>query len=236
MFNYPVVLAGASNIDVKVLNEDVNKYEYNLKCYIYKLEDNISDNEAIKRVDDIIVIDNTINLIDNRFNLKYNFYKSNDEYHYLLPVEVKLSGDKTLTVSDSIIKGTNTTSVKGNKIIYFDINPATNINSITFVLSNALADNDYIRIGNLIKLNNYNSDEINTDDYKLIDNINNILLNMKNLDTNNIFNWVYKVPDYNKVVQPTLAKSFWNLNHIYNKYTLPKFNILNLKVDSNMLK
>ena len=41
------------------------------------------------------------------------------------------------------------------------------------------------------------------------------------VSSTNRFNYTHVVEDTNKVVRPTLSSSYWNLNHVFNQYTIP---------------
>lgn len=45
------------------------------------------------------------------------------------------------------------------------------------------------------------------------------------LDANNEFDYTYKVPDDEKVIQPTKSENYFDTNHWANKYTIPKMDL-----------
>lgn len=113
---------------------------------------------------------------------------------------------------------------------------------------------DKIIIGYPVKLNGLNTKEIDISSndpdrsyfacpYSLIDNITNIYTLIKNItskDNNDLgidytskINWIYRVPEEDKVLQPTSPKAFFNSNHIYNKYTISKLNFDNISLQIN---
>ena len=120
------------------------------------------------------------------------------------------------------------------------------INSLSITLT-GFTENDSVIIGNISKLAGYNTSEIDVRDLnheyslrtedattaksnviKILEYIDSIIS-----DSNADFNWVYQVPEINKVVYPTSAESYWNPNHIYNKYILPKIDFNKTKIKVN---
>lgn len=113
---------------------------------------------------------------------------------------------------------------------------------------------DKIIIGYPIKLNGLNTKEIDISSndpdrsyfaypYSLTDNIENIYTFIENItskDNNDLgidytskINWVYRVPEEDKVLQPTSPRAFFNSNHIYNKYTIAKLDFDNISLQIN---
>lgn len=52
-----------------------------------------------------------------------------------------------------------------------------------------------------------------------------LLQKIGELDANNEFDYTYKVPDDEKVIQPTKSENYFDLNHWANKYTIPKMDL-----------
>lgn len=127
--------------------------------------------------------------------------------------------------------------------------------SITFSGTN-LNEQTYINIGNITKISGINVEEIECADvnglYVLSENstvtavdaqgstithtyqnFENIIRHINMLDINNIFNWTYLPDSSNIVSEPTNPISIWNVNHLYNQYTLPKINFNNYKINVN---
>ena len=47
------------------------------------------------------------------------------------------------------------------------------------------------------------------------------------------FNYLYEVPETNKVLFPTISENYFNINHIANKYTIPCFDISKYSIKVN---
>ena len=251
IFNYPVVLAGGDDIDASVFTD---KKEYLLKAFVYGKEDNTSIKDIPRDEDGILnITSDTDNLgtTATSFNLNFNFGNEvvSGEYYYVVPVEVKFTSSKTLTITNGSIKGIvdkdNNKINKINKdgIYYIEVDgykitegTIQEIKIITCKLDKPLEAGDYIKVGRITKLNGYNVSEIDSNNYKINDNKDKIIKEMKLIDTTNIFNWIYKVPDNDKVLKPVDPSSFWNSNHIANKYILPRLTQLNINVNTNSLK
>ena len=103
--------------------------------------------------------------------------------------------------------------------------------------------NDYVNIGRITKLAGINVDEINDDTstaaYKImtivnrepvLDNYRGVLKAINAIDE---FDWTYKVNPADKVVNPTNASSYWNANHVYNAFTLPKIDFASYNITVN---
>ena len=56
---------------------------------------------------------------------------------------------------------------------------------------------------------------------------------MSSIDTQNTFDLTYIVPEENKVLKPLDGKSYFNINHIYNKYTLAEIDFNNYSIRVN---
>ena len=60
-----------------------------------------------------------------------------------------------------------------------------------------------------------------------------IISAMKNIDSENKFDWSYKVPDADKVLYPTKSESYFDINHIYNQFVLPRIDFDNSHIKIN---
>ena len=197
--------------------------------------------------------DATVNL-----NFTFNQYSS-DQTSYMIPIYVTLTTRQSapfptiqiVGVSEegesnfTIYGGTNNTSPanfassSSNALgrSYIIKSPATGCNSMQIRISN-FGENDSLTIGSIFKLDGYNAEEINITDLNYTYDINteadNVIKRIHTiLDDPTIFNWTYIVPEIDKVLNPTLADSYWNENHIYNKYTIPKIDFSNTKIKIN---
>ena len=135
-------------------------------------------------------------------------------------------------------------------------------NATSLIIKTTNTDSkDKIIIGYPVKLNGLNTKEINIEandpdrSYfaypynlnglykettknidKILESIANITSqnnNIDGIDYNSKINWIYRVPDEDKVLYPTSPKAFFNSNHIYNKYTIPKLDFDNISLQIN---
>lgn len=139
------------------------------------------------------------------------------------------------------------TGVNKSYILYINHeNTGDNYDYISIKLPTNMTDNDLIVIGSISQVIGYNHNEIDSNDLnypysisdkddsdvsnatKVEDIINNILTSSQ--PTSN-FDWSYRVKNVDKVLQPTLGESYWNVNHIYNRYTLPKIDFTNSTIN-----
>lgn len=229
LLSAPVIASGGKDLSVKVFttSDDIGY----LKAYKYTQ----STTYKLKRDSK-----NILNLTSSDFEagtktceLEYNFseQKSN-ETSYIIPVQVSLDESSVNEVSFSVggtlcklfnsdIDAQNLRA--GNYTLQV---PLTGGANLKIALSSDLSSTEIISIGAITLLNGYNEKEINSSDslhsYNILDNATKVLNEITTIDNGNIFDWTYKVPSDDKVLKPVQAASYWDLNHIYNKYTLPK--------------
>ena len=96
--------------------------------------------------------------------------------------------------------------------------------------TNEIKDTETLFIGTIKKLDGLNSDEIDSSDYQINANIANVESKMKEIDSNDLFDWTYTVADNKKVTYPTEPSSYWNKNHIYNPYTISRIDFKNSSI------
>lgn len=113
---------------------------------------------------------------------------------------------------------------------------------ITFNNTNV---NDTLYLGlisNIIGLNSTEIDVISNGDtnyslqdtFSIEDNLQAVKQKMLDICGDNIkFNWTYKVTNEQKVLQPTASSSYWNINHLCNKYTIAQIDFNNSKLEVN---
>lgn len=235
-FNSNVVLAGDSKLSVTVLDLEESTLTNTLSAYVYVSGDMVDKDLNITRQNGVIKLQSPEK--NKKFTLNYDF--SDKNYVYLLPIYINnITGD--ITVTSSIWQSGTTNSTKfttDNAQQSFILNPT--IENITITFTNS---GDSVSIGQIDRIekdeNNlkYNEEEINykdlQQDYDIKVQANNVIEKMKGIDLNNIFNWCYKVQDTDKVLYPTAPSSFWNTNHICNKYTIPMIDFNNFSVTVN---
>lgn len=191
--------------------------------------------------------DNIGNVLPFTFTQVDNIYSA-----WVLPIYAQIESNAQIEVKadDNTILGlfncksvettpTKITKSKESYIYYLPTGAA--YNNIKFSSNVALGDNDKIYVGYPTKFNGLNGEEIDTDTFKITDNIIGVVDNISGtngIDKENKFNWVYRVPSSDKVLTPTDPVSYWDINHIYNHYSIPKINFdnINIKVNSSSIK
>lgn len=182
--------------------------------------------------------------------------------NYLIPVYVNLpEGEDSTTevyfsVDNKTLKIFNPTSSPETEAI---ITKNSSLNKSGFMLKipyegasnfkinvkNGTSD-AIITVGYIVKLNGLNTKEINveSDDlnrsyfsypYKIEDNLSKVYEYVSTIsgDYKDKINWIYRVSEEDKVLQPTSPKAFFNSNHIYNKYTIAKLDFDNISLQIN---
>lgn len=247
VFNTPIIMSGAVNANMQILTED--SLGYTLQGYYYTPSVISANLDLIRNDDDIIIIDSTTNL--NQITFNYNFTQTDsDEFSYIIPVQTTLVNNSiSFTINGVPLNLFNSGSANINTSgTYLLQIPTNQSGQLVLNITNSLTDSESIQIGKIVKLNGVNSAEIDAQDinysYAVADNysyiveiINNILSNAGINGNEEGFDWTYQVPDEDKVTQPTLAKSYWDLNHVYNRYTIAQidFNNYDLKVHSSSI-
>ena len=128
---------------------------------------------------------------------------------------------------------------------------------LTFIFNNLTSDSR-VEIGYISRVHNYNTEEIDMEkvannnyySYQILGNCDTIpnisftknyeIINSKliTLPGWEYFDWTYRVPNSNKVLQPLAGESYFNVNHVYNECTIPKVDLSksNIKVNpSNVI-
>lgn len=132
------------------------------------------------------------------------------------------------------INGSYYMSNSGTSIVGIKITPKV-YNGSGYVKT-SLGSSDSITIGKINKVDTYNEDEIglSSDNFaNILTRIDTILSDYSSIlkNTSKIkFNWAYRVPESDKVIKPLEAESFWNINHLYNKITLPQIDFENYEL------
>ena len=205
-----------------------------------------------QNTDQGLIFEATIDL-----NFTFNSYQDASN-SYMIPIYVALTGRSSAPYPTIQITGVNESesevnftiygtqvespanfSSSNNSLIrsYVIKSPNTSCNSMRIRIAN-FRENDSLTIGNIFKLDGYNIEEINITDlnytYDITETANDVIKRIQTiLPDPTIFNWTYIVPEVDKVLNPTLADSYWNENHIYNKYTIPKIDFSNTKIKIN---
>ncbi len=264
LFNTSVILSGGVNLDAKVLDEQGN-LSYTLKAYIYSLSKNTdwtpSNATGIFTRD---VNSNLMNLLGNisKYVLPYNFGSTELDLNksYLIPVYLSSQSSNFKVTFKTSISGaetevelfnpTKSTQDKATNLVGIDsdgnigmtyilnIKKGTNL----IISSSNGSQTDLINIGKIVKLNGYNEEEIGSILSSTVEETGDTFLSylynaITDIDPNNKFYWAYTVPTDDKVLDPLSASAYWNTNHVYNKYILPKidFNNYNITVSSTSI-
>lgn len=247
LFNAPIITSGGKDLSVQVVSSSGN-VSY-LKAYQFTQSDIATDTTINRDSDNLIV------LKDGRYwQLNYNFKaQDNLTYSYLIPIQINLNPttDKKIQIdtnrsgqasTEFKVFGSDKGSMRLTSGIYFLQVPIdTDCSNMYIDVLNKegtaavdLAEDESIIIGKIIKFNGLNSEEINSKDalhdYKIEDHYQKVLSEIKDIDTDNIFDWGYLVPEEDKVKYPVKASSYWDLNHVYNKYTIPKIDFNNYSI------
>ena len=242
-FNSILVMSGGANLNAQVLNT-YGEYNYSLESYAY----NVSDGYTSTRSVDGNLILTSLNFktedigVYKPIELPFTF-DSNKKY--VVPVSVNIatigaqSGRKVVSITDGggnalIDMDSNAlTSITENGVYYISIS-GREVNSVVINVYNygtttgiIPSTSDSITIGKISLIKSFNSEEIGDDSITedlIVGRIEEILETYRSIISSYVvkFNWVYKVPDADKVLNPLSADSFWNINHIYNKITLPQ--------------
>ena len=239
LFNNNVIIAGGTDIDMRVLN-DVNEYEYSLLALTYKLDTNFDLKRNTSEYYSLIG-GNPIS-----YELPFEFEAvTTMEESWLIPVYVnKANGASTVDIYTS----TNGTTFNIPLNLFNTKNPNNSNNPYTsedlktgaYILQLPLSavykgikvdftngtENDSVVIGYINKLNGFNEDEITDDEYDLNTNKNNVVDKIIELNKNDKFNWLKVVDESNKVLKPVSPGAFWGINHVANSFTLPQLNLL----------
>lgn len=247
LFNYPVILSGGNNIDVKVYNPSTKEYGYKLKAYTFTKTTPIQENaNIVRRSDGILTVDWKEDIKAQKFTTNFTFSGKdlNQEYLFMLPFYVTLASGNKLTINgtdcsislDNSASGSGSVEISntGNYILY--IAKGTNLEFKVDTVTDKPGEN-VISFKYFKQRNGWNSTEIEfrtSFGYEYQLNGTNkaaIISAINNIDSESRFDWSYKVPDADKVLYPTKAESYFDINHIYNQFVLPRIDF-----DSSQIK
>lgn len=185
-------------------------------------------------------VNGVLNLTANT-TLNYSFEGgSTTETAWLLPVEISTSGDNKVSISNATIFEPGDTEIAATNLVAgtYVLHITHDVSSITFTIGTGCS----ATVGYITKLEGLNTN-INYNDLNLTYNINDSNGDRKaavydiiaDLNSNKTFNWTYKVPEDSLIECPITPESFWNTNHIYNNWVIPKidFEKSSLKVNNS---
>lgn len=99
LFSYPVILAGGTDIDMKVLDADTNTYGYELNAYYYEATTPVSNSEIKRSPDGLLTLPAVVDgVLSTEYNLNYSFDTVDIKKCYLIPVSVSLDTDTKCTI------------------------------------------------------------------------------------------------------------------------------------------
>ena len=258
-FNESLILPGGENIDLRRL-DDNGEWKPYLRLYKYRQTDssNSTTNHTYKLADYAGT---------KKITLEYSFNQQTfSSQSYLIPVYTNLGTSTQIQVAALKYASDGASELLRTPITAFGRNTAVTLSGVNaytlqIPLNNdydaielsftSLESNDNIYIGDIVKLSGFNSQEIDSDTYKIqldtnsdiswngtkvIKEIINLLDSSKtiyNQSLNNSFNWTYKVSAEDKVLDPTSSASYWNVNHIYHNYAIPKIDFKKFDVSVN---
>lgn len=262
-FNYPTILAGGSDLDAAVLDEN-GELSYLLKAYTYKVDTEYT----VQRDKGVLKIGSKDLSGSNAYTLPFTFDKQTE---WLIPVYITFGSTDTSSASVSFFAGNKTIYPYGktadengifaykNGSYVLHIEPGNDAlkDFKISVTGGTLNDTDVITVGAISKITGFNRDEIDvlpSDDntYSQYDKfevdaaeysdsikgykaiVEMINYIISNSDKpNTMFDWTYRVPNSKKVLYPTLSSSFWNKNHVCNMYTIPQIDFSNTNKKSS---
>ena len=242
-FSEYFLLSGGENTATDITT--ASGTSYSLKAYAYTKGTSI-ENLRDENTGIIILNQNSSNVKDGVAKFEFNFKGLDVAPSYpewLIPVsinvvtsnaEIGIFTDADCTVPAQMVQGQSVTGYYGynNKGGYIiKVAPQTTALYVKFKDTN-LVDN--IKIGKINKVKGYNTKEINVSDGNGAFNVaqtNNSTGNaliieamldiMEHSTPTTRFDWAYRIKASDKVLFPTKPSSYWNTNHIYNKYTIP---------------
>lgn len=233
VFNYPVAMAGGVNLDTTVITPTSTDY---LRAYTY------TKNSAwanFNRINGLLNLTGE-NIGNDGIESTFNFNISKNINYYLKFNVISTDG------SINIKLGTND-AVKYSKGVHY-IHITEPITSIKITKDNNFTNTDTLTLDYITKIDGYNSDDINVekaysdaDNFDVNTNGSKIELKMLDIMNNSIcydntkpqFDWTYRVKPQDKVLQPTLSTSYFNLNHIYNRYTIAQIDTAKYNITVN---
>lgn len=223
-FSAPLFHTGGS----KDISEDNN-----LNCYIYTQGVTPS-----KEGNNII-----INTIGNT-TLSFNFGIDTTLLKYLIPITV--TGQVTVKEGSTQIYDMSTFTSSARTNVYssgdYILEIPASGTSLTFTLAAKANEGDpdpSVIIGKIYAVRGINTSDLSGDNfivtdsetstdiaYKIINKINNLITDIK-------FNYLHEVNNLDKCVNPSNADTFFNLNHIYNRFSIPMLDIENSYIKVN---
>ena len=160
--------------------------------------------------------------------------KNNDRM-YILYLEPSISGESVTPQTNIYVIGTN---VAQGSFIQIgkpypiatsnagDIASGLNVDEIDVTNEDCVPGSTTEGIGGFVAHDVFVlSDEYRATEDTVSTNAKMLLKKIGELDANNEFDYTYKVPDDEKVIQPTKSENYFDNNHWANKYTIPKMDL-----------
>lgn len=219
--NVEVAKVGGNDVDVSYVDLLGNRHGIDLQVY--------NKNSA--------VINNDAYTSDISGNLHIKMLKNDyvingitceSGYFYILPVQSNsLKGTFELTLesayeSDDIPYTLHDFDVEYGNGTYYFILPITESGTpLSIKLSILTEDKDAVIT--LMPFVKYKEEVLFEDKYNI--SVTDIINKMKHFDKENKFRYNYIVPEDKLISDPLMGKTFFNSNHICNKFTIPKANL-----------
>ena len=205
-----IVLEKVGGINIDISYTDVYGQIGKPYIFIYKQLDEYKKSYFTKNYDDTITLN--LSKISNNTSLPVGILKNNDEYSAILPIR-NISDNIKFKLKEATAINSDETFY-GNGIYYFRLDP--NVEKFTLVYTDTPDTLDQITFEPIVKFkdNDIFKNKYGIDNQTILDRI-------KELDINNKFNYIYNVPTNDLIADPLESKTFFNIGHIFNDYTLP---------------
>ena len=232
-FNYPIAMAGGVNLDTTVITPTSTDY---LRAYTYTKN---SAWDKLNRVNGLLNLTGE-DIGDNGLESTFNFDVSKRVNYYLKFNVVSTNGSVKIQLNTSA-------AVNYSKGVHY-IHITEAVTSIKITKGDNFTSTDTLTLDYITKIDGYNKDDIDVekayndnDNFNVTTNGEAIESKMIDIMNNSVcydntepqFDWTYRVKPQDKVLQPTLSTSYFNLNHIYNKYTIAQIDTTNYNIVVN---
>ena len=162
-----------------------------------------------------IIIYNVEDKVTYNFNFKLN--SNSLDTRFIVPVVfIQMHDTDTVTINAGEYSTDNSETVLTKGGTYY-LSPTKG--EITLNKDNL--SQSHLLIGKITKLNGFFNKEWGKA----------ILDNIGILDKDKLFNFTYMPNEETMIADPTLANAFWESNHIYNTFTIPKFDVDNSVIE-----
>lgn len=162
-----------------------------------------------------IIIYNVEDKVTYNFNFKLN--SNSLDTRFIIPVVfIQMHDTDTVTINAGEYATDNSETILTKGGAYY-LSPTNG--ELTFNIDNL--SQSHLLIGKITKLNGFFNKEWGKA----------ILDNIGILDKDKLFNFTYMPNEETMIADPTLANAFWESNHIYNTFTIPKLDVDNSVIE-----